>query len=506
MFEHWHSSGRYYMTALVSGFAVMVAEFSASRLFAPVFGDSTFVWANVIAVILLALAVGQFWGGRLADKHGPRLYHRLILMAGLWLLAVPYVSKPLFDVLGSSFGVASFVTVGSLAAMVVLFSAPLIFLGVVFPFTVRLLARGTERVGMIAGRVSMLSTLGSLVGTFCAVFLLLPTLGTATTILLAGFLLVVVANLDFARWRRAAVIVVACGTSLLTEPTAFGARAMVHEEHTPYGHIMVMESDQTRYLVVDHLGALQARYDSRNPSAHTSTNYMAVVPSMLEQPKSALLLGHGAGTLTRALNRHYPELQLTGVELDPAMTRVAREYFDLDDADVEVAHADAGVYLRGNPERYDLILMDCYRSTRIPSHLLTREFFEEVRAHLKPGGIFAMKATIYKGEMLTGVRNTLASVFGEVRGVQVLGSYNHVLMGSDDASFELTDVPEELTIRGQFVSIAMRPVELSPDGEVFEADRLGRIEMLATQMHDKVLNMKSTRRYLQETRQLFGVK
>lgn len=507
MLERWQNCGRFYVTAMVSGFAVMVAEFAASRLFAPIFGDSTFVWANVIAVILLALAAGQFLGSRLADKHSlsSRLYDRLIMVAGVWLLVVPFAAKPLFDILGSSVGVGSFATIGSLIAMVVLFSAPLVFLGTVFPFTVRLLTHDAEHVGRITGRVSMLSTIGGLVGTFCTVFLLLPTLGTAKTILLAGFLLVVMANLGFNRWRRSAVIIVVCGTSLLAQPTTFAARAMLHEEHSPYGHIMIMESDDARYLFVDHLGALQARQDPNNLASHTSENYMAVVPSMLEKPKSALLLGHGAGTLTHALNRNYPELQLTGVEIDPAMTRVAREYFGLDEAKIDIVHADAGVYLRGDTQKYDLILMDCYRSSRLPSHLLTREFFEQVRAHLTPDGIFAIKATIYKGEMLTGLRNTLANVFGEVRGVQVLGSYNHVILGSDSAIFELRDVPEELMLRGQFVSIAMRPVERTPDGEVFEADRLGRIELLATQMDYEVLNMKSTRRYMHETQERFGV-
>lgn len=507
MLERWQNSGRFYVTALVCGFAVMVAEFAASRLFAPIFGDSTFVWANVISVILLALAAGQFLGSRLADKHSAssRLYERSIMVAGIWLLVVPFVAKPLFDILGSSIEVGSFATVGSLIAMVALFSAPLVFLGAVFPSTVRLLTHDAEHVGRITGRVAMLSTFGGLLGTFCTVFLLLPTLGTAKTILLAGFLLVVMGNLSFHRWRRAAVVIAVSGTSFLAQPTTFAARAMLHEEHSPYGHIMVMESDGARYLFVDHLAALQSRLDPNDLAGHTSENYMAVLPSMLEQPKSALLLGHGAGTLSRALNRNYPELQLTGVEIDPAMTRVAREYFGLDEAEVDIVHADAGVYLRGDTRKYDLILMDCYRSTRLPSHLLTREFFEEARAHLNPGGIFAITATIYKGEMLTGLRNTLAHVFGEVRGVQVLGSYGHVLLGSDSASFELTDVPEELIIRGQFVSIATRPVERTADGEVFEADRLGRIELLATQMHHEVLNMKSTKRYLRETREHFGV-
>ena len=172
------------------GAATLGAEIAAARIVAPSFGASTVVWANTIAVELVALALGYWAGGALADRHPHARGLALLVVAAAGLLAlVPLVAGPLLT--GTEDVLSTFT--GSLLGVLALLTPPIVILGAVAPWAIRLRLRSVEDAGEVAGRVYALSTAGSLAGTFLAALLLLPLIGTRFTFLAFAALLLLAA-------------------------------------------------------------------------------------------------------------------------------------------------------------------------------------------------------------------------------------------------------------------------------------------------------------------------
>src|SRR5438094_622851 len=188
----------------ISGMASLGVEFGASRLLAPYFGTSLYVWGVLIGLILIYLSAGYVIGGRLADRY-PReeVLYQITAWAGLWIGIIPLVSYPILLVSQQGFRELSVgLVAGTLLAVVVLFAAPVILLGCVSPFAIRLLLRNVETGGNTAGRVYALSTAGSILGTFLPVFWFIPSYGTRPTLEGFGLVLVAVSVLGLWPWPR----------------------------------------------------------------------------------------------------------------------------------------------------------------------------------------------------------------------------------------------------------------------------------------------------------------
>ena len=181
--------------AAVVGAASLGAEIAAARLLAPWFGASTIVWANTIATVLVALSVGYWVGGRLADRD-PTIagLSRVVLCAAALLALVPFVAEPFLRISVEALDrVQAGAFVGSLIGVLVLVAVPVMLLGAVAPYAVRLSVRTVEEAGRVAGRLYAISTIGSLVGTFLSALVLIPLVGTRRTFLAFALALAVVA-------------------------------------------------------------------------------------------------------------------------------------------------------------------------------------------------------------------------------------------------------------------------------------------------------------------------
>src|SRR5215207_4138324 len=200
------------LLVFVVGTSTLGAEIAAARLMAPFFGDSTIVWANTIAIVLVALSIGYWFGGRLADRH-PHLrgLNMLVLAASLLLGLVPIVANPFLSLSVEAFDSVSIGTfAGSLFGVLALVAIPVLMLGAVSPWAIRLKLRAVEDSGEIAGRMYAISTVGSLLGTFMASLLLIPLVGTQRTFLIFALALALVAALGLGfRWLPAPVLVAA---------------------------------------------------------------------------------------------------------------------------------------------------------------------------------------------------------------------------------------------------------------------------------------------------------
>jgi spermidine synthase len=380
------------LVAFVVGSASLGAEIAAARLLAPWFGASTIVWANTIATVLVALSIGYSVGGRLADRDPTlRGLSRVVLGAAALLALVPFVAGPFLRISVQALDrVQAGAFVGSLFGVLVLVAVPVLLLGAVAPYAVRLSVRTVEEAGRVAGRLYAISTLGSLVGTFLSALVLIPLVGTRRTFLAFALVLAIAAVPALSRRFVLAPVGVAL---LLAIPVgtvkATGDARVIWERETEYQYARVTQRPNgERRLELNEGLAVHSVYDPGEWLTHDYWDEMLVLPfAGPGRPRSVAILGNAAGTTARAYGHYFPATRVDAVEIDPALTDVGRRLFDMHGPNLHVHTADARPFLRNATRRWDVIVVDAYRQPYIPFYLTTREFFDEVRDHLTPGGV-----------------------------------------------------------------------------------------------------------------------
>ncbi|HET7419702.1 MAG TPA: fused MFS/spermidine synthase [Candidatus Dormibacteraeota bacterium] len=433
----------------ISGMASLGVEFGASRLLAPYFGTSLYVWGVLIGLILIYLSAGYVIGGRLADRY-PReeVLFQITAWAGLWIGVIPLVSYPILLLSQQGFKELSVgLFLGTLLAVVLLFAAPVILLGCVSPFAIRLLLRDVQTGGNTAGRVYALSTAGSILGTFLPVFWFIPTYGTRPTLEGFGLVLVAVSVLGLWPWPRrrfyaafaAAVIIAWIFLPSGIKPPQVGR--LVYEKESAYGYIQVVQDGTKTELILNEGEAIHSIYDTQSMVTGGPWDYMLVADAFRPaqaaevKPKDVAILGLAGGTSARQFVAAYGTgVEVTGVEIDPDILDVAKRYFHLDEPNVHPVVADARYWLDTQAAKYDVVVMDAYRQPYIPFHLTTREFFSEVRDHLRPGGVAVVNAgrTATDYRLVDAIASTMAAVYSSVFLVDVPAFSNTLIYGTTE--------------------------------------------------------------------------
>jgi spermidine synthase len=394
------------VVVFVVGSASLGSEIAAARLLAPYFGASTTVWANTIATVLVALSIGYWLGGRLADKHPlHRHMSALVLVASVGLAAVPFVARPFLDAAVSALSdISAGAFLGSLLGVLVLVAGPVLLLGAVAPYAIRLSLTEVATSGATAGRLYAISTAGSLVGTFAAALLLIPFAGTRRTFLIFAFALALVAALGMRRrWLMvplalAALIALPPGQ---IKPVEGGGARVVYETDTQYQYARVVEqTDGTRSL---ELNEGLARHSLYRPGSYLTDDYwdgFLVDPRTVldSPPRRIAILGNAAGTTARAYGHYFPSTRIDAVEIDSKVTDIGRRWFDMRAPHLRTFAEDARPYMRRTGARYDAIFVDAYRQPYIPFYLATSEFFRLCRDRLAPGGVVVINVGHPVGE------------------------------------------------------------------------------------------------------------
>ena len=486
----------------ISGMASLGVEFGASRLLAPYFGTSLYVWGVLIGLILIYLSAGYVIGGRLADRF-PRdeVLFQITAWAGLWIGIIPLVSYPILLASQQGFKEISVgLVLGTLLAVVLMFAAPVILLGCVSPFAIRLLLRDVETSGNTAGRVYALSTAGSILGTFLPVFWFIPTYGTRPT--LEGFGLVLVAISVAGLWplgrsyRLYASFVAVVLVAWIFLPSGIKppqVGQLIYEKDSAYGYIQVVRDGTRTELILNEGEAIHSIYDPNNLLTGGPWDYMLVADSFrpaqsAEQvPKDIAILGLAGGTAARQYVAAYGgNVQITGVEIDPAILDVAHRYFHLDEPNVHPVVADARYWLDTQASQYDVIVMDAYRQPYIPFHLTTREFFSQVRDHLRPGGVAVVNAgrTAKDYRLVDALASTMAAVYPSVFLVDVPRFANTLIYGTTEP-VTLTDVEHNLSLVHEPVAndvaqsvVSSASLRVSPYHDQVFTDDLAPVERL----------------------------
>jgi len=407
------------------GAGALGAEIAAARLMAPWFGASTIVWANTIAIVLVSLSVGYALGGRLADKDPrPEGLARIVLAASVLLAMVPFVSGTFLRLAVRAVDqLSAAIFVGSLVGVGVLIAVPLLLIGMVSPYALRLAVDTVDATGRTAGRLYSISTVGSLVGTFLAALLLIPFVGTRRTFLIFAGAMALAAIPHMTRGRLRAAVVPAAILALVALPTGTikaadsGGDRVVWEAETEYQYARVLQApDGERTLELDEGHAVHSVY---RPGRWLTGNYWDEMLALSlagvhAPPRSVAILGDAAGTSARQIGHYFPRTRIDAVELDGALTKVGRELFDLRGPNLHTYTADARPWLYASTRHYDVILVDAYRQPYIPFYLTTQEFFTLVRDHLEPGGVVVVNVGHPQGS--TSLEKVLSATMREVFG------------------------------------------------------------------------------------------
>jgi spermidine synthase len=446
----------------IAGMASLAVEFGAARLLAPYFGTSLYVWGVLIGLILIYLSAGYVIGGRLADRH-PReeVLYQITAWAGLWIGVIPLLSYPILLASQQGFRELSVgLVAGTLVAVILLFAAPVVLLGCVSPFAIRLLLTDVATGGNTAGRVYALSTAGSILGTFLPVFWFIPTYGTRPTLEAFGLLLVAMSVVGLWRWPRRrwyasfAIAVILAWIFLPSgiKPPQVGR--LVYEKESAYHYIQVVQVGSKTELILNEGEAVHSIYDTQSLVTGGPWDYMVIAnafrPAQVSEarPKDIAILGLAGGTAARQYTAAFGDgVQITGVEIDPDILTVARKYFHLDQPNVHPVAADARYWLDTQAGQYDVVVMDAYRQPYIPFHLTTREFFSEVRGHLKPGGVAVVNAgrTTTDYRLVDAIASTMAAVYPSVFLVDVPAFANTLVYASTEQT-TLADVQHNLAL------------------------------------------------------------
>jgi spermidine synthase len=386
------NSWRLKSVVALSGAVLMSLEILGSRVLAPAYGSSVYVWGGLITTFLVALAVGYAVGGRLADARPTTANLSMILAAAAALVLPAVVWAPeLLRRLGSA---GWDVRWSALVAALILFLPPSLAMGMVSPFAVRLAIRGADRAGSVAGGYSALSTAGSIVGTLATAFVLIPILPVHVLLLaLAGTLAVCAVLLVGGRASALASggAVLACALAGFTQgpPASIGGEKVLLRKDTPYHHIAVTEMDSTRYLRFDNLrqGAVNLADPGRSVLNFEQAFFLpfAVRPGI----RRICMIGLGGGVFPREISSVAPDVTIETVEIDPAVRDIAKKFFLYSEGPrVRTTIEDGRVFLARPGPLYDLVILDAFNATGVPFHLTTREFFEAVRRRTAPDGAF----------------------------------------------------------------------------------------------------------------------
>lgn len=417
-----------FAVAFIGGWTIMMLEILGGRVLAPYFGYSVYQWGALIGVVMSALAVGYYVGGRIGDRPGARRFLlAALIISTAFVLVVPRfvdVFMPWMRAAGPAWG--------AVIGTFILLGVPSVLLATISPIVIRLTA--TDRIANSAGLVYAISTFGSIGGTFFAAFFAIPELGTRLShYVAAGFLVVAVLAMAYAsRAITAAGLVVVI--MVLGYPLPVGkSPGEIYRAESIHNIIRVFDSPAQRQLFLNYTLGAQTVMSKTGILTGGYYDHFLVGPH-LNGGKKVLFLGVAGGTALKQLVTVYPKVEVTGVDLDPAVLKVAREYFGLKgERRIKLVAEDARWFVSTDRETYDVIAIDLYVTGHIPFFTTTREFFTLVRERLSENGVVIMNilSIAGEGELLRPMIRTVRTVFPSTF---LVGHGNYMLIATKRAT------------------------------------------------------------------------
>ena len=497
-----------YLTEFFAGMSVMAVELGASRLLAPYFSSSQIVWTIIIGTIMIAMALGNIYGGRSADKSPDpdRLYIR-ILVAAVWLAAIPVLGK--YVIVGIS-GVMIFAVNSNLliwaafAACMIIFVFPLFLLGTVTPSLVKYTVDSLDSSGRTVGLLNAFNTIGSIIGTFVPTFITIPSVGTSATFLIFSGILLLLAAVYFVSAKRklvqvavAVAIAVVCCFFGAVSSFAFWQEDIEYEGESVYNYLQVTEDDDEVILSTNVLFGVQSMLVKSGGLTGMYYDIAMAAPYMAgvreRESLDVLILGMGTGTYATQCSRYFDNLNFEGVEIDEKIIALSRKYFELPES-VHVELYDGRAYLNAVDKTYDIIMVDAYQDITIPFQMSTVEFFTLVKNHLNDGGVMVMNMNMKtggNGGINDYLCDTVSAVFEEVYTVDVERSSNVELFASQNPDIlsvmtENIGLERDPRLNSLMTSTAERLEKYSAGDKIMTDDR-APVELLGMRAIDALI-------------------
>ena len=438
-----------FVTVFIAGMSTLAVEFTTSRMMQTVYGTSNIVWANVIGLVLFFLTVGYFLGGWAADRWPSEMvFYALVTTAGFcavfFLLLTSVILRSASTAMAN---LAVGAIAGSLIGVFFTLAVPMTLLGCISPFAIRLAVRDIGEAGRISGRIYAISTWGSLLGTYLPVLFVIPLAGSRITAVIFGGMLLLVGLFGLWQVNRRAAAAGSLSILLLLPFIWLWSRGgiksydgQIFETESAYNYVQVVRQGDCNYLLLNEGQAYHSFYcnDGRVPRVSVWSIMLAAPyfnDASGEEPitvEQLGVIGLAAGTIPKQYTRVFGPLPVDGIELDPAIVQAGRDYFALNDPNINVLVGDGRYELNRLQGNYDVITIDAYKVPYIPWHMITREFFTEVHSRLTEDGVVAINVGRAPGDrrLVEAITATLLEVFPTVHAIDVPGALNTILVAT----------------------------------------------------------------------------
>lgn len=434
-----------YFAVFSSGMTTLALELAASRLIGVAFGTSNLVWASIIGLILIYLTLGYFIGGWWADRSPQAgTMYQIMAWAAFTAGLAPLIARPVLTLASNAFDQLQLgILIGSFTAVLILFSVPVTLLGTISPFAIRLAITDSSKAGKISGMIYAISTLGSFVGTFLPVLVLIPVVGTTLTFIIFSLFLLLVALTGLwvvgkkkkalaLTWMLLLLIVFAVYTANRPLKNTVG---QIFETESAYNYIQVIESDGYRLLRLNEGQGVHSvwhpeQLDYAGPweqfLAAPFFNRPQVNPA---EVKNMAIIGLAAGTVARQASQVFGPIPIDGYEIDREIIQVGKAYFDMNLPNLAAIAQDGRLGLAQSEQKFSIIGIDAYQPPYIPWHLTTREFFQLVHQRLDVNGAMVINVGRSPSDrsLLDALAGTILSVFPSVYVMDVPNSFNSII-------------------------------------------------------------------------------
>ncbi len=385
------------LVVFLSGATVMVFELVGSRVLGPYVGTSIFVWTSLIGIILLSLALGNFIGGRIADQFKSANFLSFFILLGAFFISATGYFKE--DVLNLAIRHFSGIKLPALFSTILLFAPAGILLGTVAPYATRLRISVLEKSGRTVGTLYALSTTGSIIGTFAAGFLLIPTFSTSHLIFLLSLILTFTAGILFKGPKKYRLWFVFLFLLIMNLYGIWGEKptsgTFIFDGNTKYSRVKIFDAinpwqgnDSVRIMKINNEYAA-ASFKHKEGLVFGIMQYYSKDSLFTAHIENALMLGGAACIFPQHFLKKHPQATIDVVEIDPDLTDLAKKYFGLqEDARLQMYHEDARTFINANKKQYDAFYGDAYKSTySVPYQLTTKEFMEKTYKLLRSDGV-----------------------------------------------------------------------------------------------------------------------
>ncbi len=417
--------------AFFSGAIIMVLEILGFRILAPYFGYSVYVSGSLIGIVMVALSLGYYFGGHLADRKPDKvILYQLIFLADIYVIFISFFYMTIIEST-SKLGLIY----GSIVSSFVLFAPAMILLGTVPPFIIRLMTRDRTFVGSIAGNISAISTIGSIIGTFGATFILIPKIGSHWTLYACSIVLLLIAVWGLGIKRKRYILLLLMIFIFNMSPKDLEPNILFKKE-SPYNLVKVKEiRDGKLVLLLNSNKWFHSIFNPESELVNGYYDYMNIAPAITDA-KEILILGMGAGTSAKQFLKYF-NANVDAVEIDPAVIEAGKEYFGLKESErLHIYAEDARPFLQNSKKMYDVIELDVYHGgVYAPFYVLTQEFFQSAFDHLTPGGVLVMNVlSPFQAEKRTllvdTVGKTMSTIFPSLYKMEM--SMNHLLFATKE--------------------------------------------------------------------------